>query len=82
MPVSLDLLDGTSNDAVKVLRYLDEELVPQAVRIMNEGTLPLTVVLFPDDALPTNQHNLTDVRTHIDILLEQWIQERLKAKSE
>lgn len=70
MPVSLDLLDGTSNDAVAVLRYLDEELVPQAVRIMNEDTLPLAVVLFPDDALPTNQRNLTDVRTRIGILLE------------
>ncbi len=70
MPVSVDLLDGTSNDPVAVLRCLDEELVPHAVRIMNEAALPLAVVLFPDDVLPTNQRNLTDVRTRIGILLE------------
>ena len=32
--------------------------------------MPLAVTLFPDDVLPTNQRNLTDVRTRIGILLE------------
>ena len=70
MPISADLLDGTSEDPEAVLTYLAEELIPQAVSIMNNDTLPLPVALFPDDVLPTNQRNLTDVRTRIGILLE------------
>ncbi len=70
MSISADLLDGTSDDPEAVLTFLDEELIPQAVSIMNKDTLPLAVALFPDDVLPTNQRNLTDVRTRIGILLE------------
>ena len=70
MTVSLNLLDGTSKDSETILQYLGEELIPQAVGIMNSETLPLAVALFPGDALPTNQRNLTDVRTRIGILLE------------
>ena len=70
MSISADLLDGTSDDPEAVLTYLGEELIPQAISIMNNDTLPLAVALFPNDALPTNQRNLTDVRTRIGILLE------------
>ena len=70
MTVSLDLLDGTSKNANAVLRYLDEDLIPQAVDILNHDTLPLAVPLFPDDVLPSNQRNLTDFRTRIGVLLE------------
>ena len=37
---------------------------------MNNDTLPSAVALFPQDVLPSNQRNLTDVRTRIGILLE------------
>ena len=70
MPAALNLLDGTSKNSEAILQYLGEELIPQAVRVMNDETLPLAVVLFPGDALPTNQRNLTDVRTRIGLLLE------------
>ena len=70
MPVSVELLDGTSMDPEAVLRYLNEDLIPQAVTLMNNETLPSEVSLFPEDVLPTNQRNLTDVRTRIGILLE------------
>ena len=70
MTVSADLLDGTADDPEAVLEFLDEELLPQAVNILNKDTLPLAVALFPDDVFPTNQRNLTDVRTRIGILLE------------
>ena len=70
MPAALNFLDGTSKNSTAILQYLGEDLIPQAVRVMNNQTLPLAVVLFPGDALPTNQRNLTDVRTRIGLLLE------------
>ena len=70
MSISANLLDGTSENPEAVLTYLEEELIPRAVSIMNNDSLPKAVALFPDDVLPTNQRNLTDVRTRIGILLE------------
>ena len=70
MCISEDLLDGTADDPEAVLEFLDKKLLPQAVDILNKDALPWAVALFPDDLLPTNQRNLTDVRTRIGILLE------------
>ena len=66
----LGLLDGTYKDSEAVLEYLHDRLIRQAVEIMNKVTLPRSVPLFPGDVLPTNERNLTDVRTRIGILLE------------
>ena len=71
IPTNLfDLLNGTSKNPERVLKYLTNHLLPQAVKILNEDMLPRVVPLFLDDTLPTNQRNLTDVRTRIGILLE------------
>ncbi len=70
MKVLVDFLDGASENPETILQYSDEELIPQAVHIMNNETLPLEAVLFPDDVFPTNQRNLTDIRTRIGLLLE------------
>ena len=70
MKVSVDFVIGRINDRERVLEFLDRKLLPRAVNILNKVTLPEAVVLFPDDVLPTNQRNLTDVRTRIGILLE------------
>ena len=66
----IDLLSGTSKNPNAVLRYLEDHLIPNAVSLMNSETLPMVVPLFPEDLLPTNQRNLTDVRTRIGVLLE------------
>ncbi len=66
----LDLLDGTCKNPERVLGYLTDDLLPQAVEMLNKKMLPRAVPLFPGDSLPTNQRNLTDVRTRIGILLE------------
>ena len=75
MPVStpenvLDLLDGTCLDSEAVVKYLHCKLVRDAVDIMNNDTLPRAVPLYHGDLLPTNERNLTDVRTRIGVLLE------------
>ena len=66
----LKLLDGTTKDSEIILWYFENLLVRKGVDIMNNDTLPRAVALFPEDVLPTNERNLTDVRTRIGILLE------------
>lgn len=67
--ISAPLLNGTSKKEKEILEGLNE-LVNRAIKLMNECTLPIAVPLFADDFLPTNQRNLTDVRTRIGVLLE------------
>ena len=69
MPIAVQFLDGTSKDSKAILQCLNE-LLTRATTLMNNDTLPTAVPLFPDDVLPTNQRNLTDVRTRIGVLLE------------
>ena len=66
----LELLDGTSENPERVLEYLTDQLLPRAVKMLNEEMLPRAVPFFPGDSLPTNQRNLTDVRTRLGVLLE------------
>ena len=49
---------------------MNEELLPRAVARMNGGPLPNRLAVFDNDPLPTNQRNLTDVRTRLGNLLE------------
>ena len=69
MPIAVQFLDGTSKESKAILQCLNE-LLNRATALMNNDTLPMAVPLFPDDVLPTNQRNLTDVRTRIGVLLE------------
>lgn len=69
MPITAQILNGTSRDSRAIQTCLDE-LLTKATTLMNSHTLPMAVPLFPDDVLPTNQRNLTDVRTRIGVLLE------------
>ena len=65
-----DLLGGKVADAEVVLGYLRRDLFPAAVKLLDDEWLPLQCSLFSSDALPTNQRNLTDVRTRVGVLLE------------
>ena len=69
MPISTQLLDGSSKNPKAILQCVNE-LLTRATALMNDETLPMAVPLFPSDMLPTNQRNLTDVRTRIGVLLE------------
>ena len=70
MSILTKFLGGATDNSEEILTYLDRELIPQAINVMNKETLPMAVALFPEDVLPSNQRNLTDVRTRIGILLE------------
>lgn len=64
------MFDEISLSTEQLHSYLDDELVGDAVALLNGIILPTSVPLFKDDLLPANQRNLTDVRTRIGILLE------------
>lgn len=64
------MANDASYSPEQLYAYLDDHLVPDAVAKLNDEILPISVPLYADDALPTNQRNLTDVRTRIGILLE------------
>lgn len=70
MTIDSKHLDGTSLDSEEILRALQEQLFPDAIKAMNEETLPFQFALFGADVVPTNQRNLTDVRTRMGVLLE------------
>jgi hypothetical protein len=70
VPVTARLLDGTEKDSEAILVALRDEIFPGALRCLNEETLPVQFSLFRDDVVPTNQRNLTDVRTRMGVLLE------------
>ena len=78
MPILPHYLDGTSKDPKAVLQCLNE-LLALATDLMNVETLPQVVPLFPDDVLPTNQRNLTDVRTRLGVLLEYELARAINA---
>ena len=67
---TIDLLAGRRSDSDAALQILNEVLVPPAIKRLNEVVLPAQIPIFPDDVTPTNQANLTDVRTRIGTLLE------------
>jgi len=64
------LLSGDEPDVEKALNYLRKRLFPEAISLMNKGTLLREFPLYDDDPIPTNQRNLTDVRTRMGVLLE------------
>ncbi len=70
MPGTLALLMGQQGDPEGVLAALRSEVLPTAVQQMNEELLPFQFALYDDDRIPTNQRNLTDVRTRMGVLLE------------
>jgi hypothetical protein len=70
MPIPVELIDGTVKDAERILAGLTRDLFPEARRLLNDETLPVQFSLFKDDVVPTNQRNLTDVRTRMGVLLE------------
>ena len=67
---TLDLLTGRRSDGDEALQMLNEVLIPPAIKRLNEVVLPAEMPIFPDDVTPTNQANLTDVRTRVGTLLE------------
>ena len=67
---TLDLLTGRHTDGDAALKVLNEVVVPPAIKQLNEVVLPAEIPIFPDDVTPTNQANLTDVRTRVGTLLE------------
>ena len=78
MPISTQYLDGTSKDLTAVLQCLNE-LLTLATDLMNAEMLPRGIPLFPDDVLPTNQRNLTDVRVRLGVLLEYELAKAVNA---
>ena len=81
MTISTNLLEGISSKPGEVLECLKDDLLPKAVKQMNEHMLPREVQLLPDDKLqlPTNQRNLTDFRTRIGTLLEYELAQAINA---
>lgn len=57
-------------DRERTLAFLNDELLPRAVQRMNQHSLPVRLAVFDSDPLPSNQRNLTDVRTRVGNLLE------------
>lgn len=57
-------------DRAAAFEYLNSELLPRAVERMNRDALPVRLAVFDTDRLPSNQRNLTDVRTRVGNLLE------------
>jgi hypothetical protein len=70
MSVDPSLLSGQVTDSEAILRVLRNDILPLAIRQMNEELLPFQFALYKDDRIPTNQRNLTDVRTRMGVLLE------------
>jgi hypothetical protein len=66
--VEVERLMGS--DRVRTLGFLNDDLLPRAVRRMNRDALPARLAVFDSDPLPSNQRNLTDVRTRVGNLLE------------
>ena len=52
------------------LDFLDHTFLPTMVRALNEFTYQRRIALYPGDLLPTNERNLTDVRTRMGQLIE------------
>lgn len=52
------------------LEFLDRTLLPVTVRDLNQFTYQRRIALYPGDLLPTNERNLTDVRTRMGQLIE------------
>jgi len=50
--------------------FVERRLVQDSVDRMNRGSLPILLPLYDDEKIPTNQRNLTDVRTRMGNLLE------------
>lgn len=63
-------LTGEKVDAEHSLQILRGDIFPKAIHRMNNEVLPKGFVIFEDEPMPTNQRNLTDVRTRMGVLLE------------
>lgn len=70
MELSENLFDGTNTDSEAILDALRNLVIPRCIELMNNDLLPKQFALHPDDPIPTNQRNLTDVRTRMGVLLE------------
>jgi hypothetical protein len=70
MYVPEELIDGSVTDTERALAGLRERLIAPALHILNHEVLPVQFSLFTDDARPTNQRNLGDIRTRMGPLLE------------
>jgi len=66
----INILSGRENDAEVICKFLNEDLIVKAIKIMNEKTLPNQFLIFHDEPIPSNQRNLTDIRTRMGVLLE------------
>lgn len=66
-----EIVDNTTFDVMV-------EILNVAIKRMNERILPRYFTLFHDDVIPTNQRNLTDVRTRMGILLEYELAQCIK----
>lgn len=79
MAIDLSLLDGSVVDAEVILRFLRQTLFPAAIARLNSDTLPVEFGLYDCDVVPTNQRNLTDVRTRMGVLLEYELAKAINA---
>lgn len=66
----LDKLCARASDPEEILDCLQSDLLAEAVRRINQQELPFYMVLYEDEPIPTNERNLTDVRTRRGVLLE------------
>lgn len=64
------VLTGKLGPKEEVRQFAQRELVDRAITLLNDEVLPSFLPLFDDEPIPTNQRNLTDVRTRMGVLLE------------
>lgn len=70
MPLTTQLFNGSITNSEAILASLRSDVLPQALNILNSESLPVQFPIFREDIIPTNQRNLTDVRTRMGMLLE------------
>src|SRR5205807_1048982 len=54
----------------KVIEAFNEQLLPEAIRDLNQGIASHQIARLSSERLPENERNLTDTRTRIGVLLE------------
>ncbi|GIW90592.1 MAG: hypothetical protein KatS3mg109_1024 [Pirellulaceae bacterium] len=70
MTVTSSLFNGRVTNSERILHVLRKYLLKNVVCRMNCDLLPYQFALYKDERIPTNQRNLTDVRTRMGVLLE------------
>lgn len=66
----INLYQNTGTVVESIERFLENEIIPEAVTYLNKCALQRRLIVFDDEKLPTNQRNLTDFRTRLGVLIE------------